>query len=46
MKAVKFPFLDQLGECPIELDIEKDDMLFEDGDETAGACFAAASRLP
>ena len=39
MKLVKFPFLDQLGECPIELNIKKGDALFVDGDETAGAWF-------
>jgi len=30
MKLVKFSFFDQLGECPIQVDIEKDDALFEE----------------
>ena len=43
IKLVKFPFLDQLGECPIRVDIEKDDALFEEEGETAGAYFVLSS---
>ena len=45
MKLVKFPFLDQLGECPIQADIEIDDALFEEGGETAGAYFVSSGVL-
>ena len=39
MKLAEFPFFDQLGEYPIQVDIEKHDALFREGVETAGACF-------
>ena len=42
MKLAEFPFLDQLGEYPIQVDIEKHDALFKEGVETAGAYFFQA----
>ena len=45
MKLVKFPFLDQPEECPIEVDIEKDETLFEEGGETTGAYFVLSGVM-
>jgi CRP-like cAMP-binding protein len=45
MKLVKFPFLDQPEGCPIEVDIEKDGTLFEEGDETAGAYYVLSGVM-
>jgi len=45
MKLFKFPFLDQPEECPIEVDIGKDDTLFEEGGETAGAYFVLSGVM-
>ena len=43
MKLAEFPFFDQLGEYPIQVDIEKHDALFREGVETAGAYFLSSS---
>ena len=45
MKLVKFPFLDQPEDCPIEVDIGKDDTLFEEGGETAGAYYVLSGVM-
>ena len=45
MKLFKFLFLVQPEECPIEVDIGKDDTLFEEGSETAGAYFVLSGVM-